>query len=206
MTASRRRDNDATQHASRVPEPVRAGQDDWPAQQLAAEQAVEGLALEHVAAEHLDGSSPVALGHQFLAPVERVQVDHHRRGDPAVRQRPVQRPICPRAQSDEDEPIREIHLAELIDQPQRVIGHLLGVEVAGPGQPLVVAIGVADRVEIDTHARNPARRPPATELDPGPARARPAQGTRVEQHGGQITITSESGQGTYVQIQLPLRE
>lgn len=28
----------------------------------------------------------------------------------------------------------------------------------------------------------------------------------VEQHGGQITITSESGQGTYVQIQLPLRE
>jgi nitrogen fixation/metabolism regulation signal transduction histidine kinase len=28
----------------------------------------------------------------------------------------------------------------------------------------------------------------------------------IEQHGGQITITSESGQGTYVQIQLPLRE
>lgn len=28
----------------------------------------------------------------------------------------------------------------------------------------------------------------------------------VEQHGGQITITSEPGQGTYVQIQLPLRE
>ena len=28
----------------------------------------------------------------------------------------------------------------------------------------------------------------------------------IEQHGGQITITSESGQGTYVQIQLPLLE
>lgn len=28
----------------------------------------------------------------------------------------------------------------------------------------------------------------------------------VEQQGGQLTITSEPGQGTYVQIQLPLRE